>query len=550
MKKLSGIFRNCVVVSLIMITILLTNSTLINSKDITSNGYIIDMNKWLYYTSENSNAKEINLPWSPKYDSKDLKVYMKSTIPSITCNQTLLIKTYMKEAKVYIKGEKIYDSNLYGDKTFIRTGGRGLYFVDISSRYSEEDIVIEICSSFPQSDGEIVEVSLGNKASHIMNIIKENSLDNMIAIALIFTGIMAIIIFLTTFIVSTNHRNLLCIGIFTILCGLWIIAQSNLYQIIYNNPNIGYLVEFISYYIMPIPLFIYIITTYNIKHKNIVKVLIGIFTAHLILILILQMLKILALHELLLIYNITLILSFTILLFILIGELKRKDKDFILFFTGFCIMNAGIYLDMLLFYVSDRKEINGFFKIGLVIFIITISLTIGKYIIRLHNKKIRDQALMDLAYRDISTGLYNRRAFEDYIASLTKSLNENSNIVMLVIDLDNLKTVNDNLGHIEGDKMILVASSIIKYAYREIGNIYRIGGDEFVVIAKGFSLEEIEKCNEKRDKLIKEEKSKISMSCGQAVYNSEIDKDLYSLFSRADEDMYIKKREKKEIRKG
>ncbi len=85
-----------------------------------------------------------------------------------------------------------------------------------------------------------------------------------------------------------------------------------------------------------------------------------------------------------------------------------------------------------------------------------------------------------LAFHDSLTGLKNRAAFEDEI---TKRLErKNSRIGLMMIDLDNFKSVNDYLGHGEGDRVLKVAASTIQEVVGEDHFAARVGGDEFLVL--------------------------------------------------------------------
>ena len=62
---------------------------------------------------------------------------------------------------------------------------------------------------------------------------------------------------------------------------------------------------------------------------------------------------------------------------------------------------------------------------------------------------------------------------------------------MVFLDVNNLKTVNDNLGHEEGDKLLKLAAEVIASTFGKYGNSYRIGGDEFCVFLEAEKPEEI-----------------------------------------------------------
>lgn len=83
---------------------------------------------------------------------------------------------------------------------------------------------------------------------------------------------------------------------------------------------------------------------------------------------------------------------------------------------------------------------------------------------------------------DSLTKVYNRRALGEYLTTLCEEGNSHYDVHMLIIDLDDFKNVNDNYGHIAGDKILIFISNILKKTLRDGDKIFRYGGEEFIVI--------------------------------------------------------------------
>ncbi len=95
----------------------------------------------------------------------------------------------------------------------------------------------------------------------------------------------------------------------------------------------------------------------------------------------------------------------------------------------------------------------------------------------------RDE-LLRLSTRDALTGAGNRRAFDERLDEIIRMQQRQQNdISMLLIDVDNFKEVNDTEGHAVGDDMLRKVADTIQGRLRAGDNLYRYGGDEFVVIA-------------------------------------------------------------------
>jgi diguanylate cyclase (GGDEF)-like protein len=82
---------------------------------------------------------------------------------------------------------------------------------------------------------------------------------------------------------------------------------------------------------------------------------------------------------------------------------------------------------------------------------------------------------------DSLTGLLTRRYFEDlFKISLDRALRHKESFVIALFDVDGLKSVNDNLGHQAGDRMLLAVANALRASCRNSDIIGRLGGDEFI----------------------------------------------------------------------
>ena len=159
------------------------------------------------------------------------------------------------------------------------------------------------------------------------------------------------------------------------------------------------------------------------------------------------------------------------------------------------------------------------------------------------NKELENE-IKKLTFKDYLTGLYNRRYLDNEIERLNNS--RRYPISIIVGDLDNLKTVNDNYGHKLGDLYLKKAAEVFTKTLRKEDIITRTGGDEFVVLLPETDKETAEKiCERIRDNCILlnenyELPEELSISLGFAtVENNKID--INSIYEQADYNMYKNK---------
>ena len=145
------------------------------------------------------------------------------------------------------------------------------------------------------------------------------------------------------------------------------------------------------------------------------------------------------------------------------------------------------------------------------------------------------QEMKRLSDVDLLTGLLNRNAMNNRILELTcgeKTLQKPYGIVF--VDLNGLKKVNDQSGHVAGDQFLRTAAHILKDVYYDC-DVYRIGGDEFLIFSTELSREEFERRIETL-RVRAEESEEVRFAIGS--YYADVKKDVRDAMRIADERMY------------
>jgi len=156
-------------------------------------------------------------------------------------------------------------------------------------------------------------------------------------------------------------------------------------------------------------------------------------------------------------------------------------------------------------------------------------------------QKQRQDEMMRMSFQDSLTGLYNRCYFKAEVERL--NTDRNLPLCLIMGDVNNLKLINDALGHSEGDRLLIKMAEILKQSCRKGDIVIRYGGDEFIIV--------LPKCTDKVAarvinrikelcKNIKTDCIPASIALGTAFqYNSE--EPLSDLLKHADERMYANK---------
>jgi diguanylate cyclase (GGDEF)-like protein len=97
-------------------------------------------------------------------------------------------------------------------------------------------------------------------------------------------------------------------------------------------------------------------------------------------------------------------------------------------------------------------------------------------------------ALLDYGELDTLTGLLNRKTFERHFEKLRRRMVDSKSTAppepswLALIDIDHFKSINDNFGHLFGDEVLLLVSGLMKRSFRGADQLFRFGGEEFVVL--------------------------------------------------------------------
>ncbi|MCK4838050.1 MAG: GGDEF domain-containing protein [Desulfobulbaceae bacterium] len=164
-----------------------------------------------------------------------------------------------------------------------------------------------------------------------------------------------------------------------------------------------------------------------------------------------------------------------------------------------------------------------------------------------HNLRFRQIELKEMATHDHLTGLKNRHFFEMYMSHEMEKLKRGAgDMVILMIDVNDFKTINDTCGHVVGDQVLKACAATLNKSIRASDMLFRFGGDEFLIVmsAAGKSEPEIllqriadnlDDWNSRKN----EHDIRLSLSIGYALLTESTDLD--EVIDQADLMMYEEK---------
>ena len=171
---------------------------------------------------------------------------------------------------------------------------------------------------------------------------------------------------------------------------------------------------------------------------------------------------------------------------------------------------------------------------------------------KLDAEKETSRTFRNMANTDSMTGVRNKHAYSETEAALNQKIRENEirNLGIVVCDVNGLKKVNDTQGHAAGDVLIKNACALI-CEYFNHGAVFRVGGDEFVVLLQGNGYDTMREAISAFDRKMEDnmKENAVVVATGYAVLEEE-DRQICDVFDRADMMMYERKKKLKEIQAG
>lgn len=523
-------------------------------EDIDKNIQVLS-NKWTYSFTYNNNRTTIPVEVSDKefifYDIMAEKVHLQSKIERSIDSKDCNIILYSVHSSVYVKidNKLIYSYDNNNKKHTISSPGNAYHFISIPSDYMNKDITIDLINSYPSRSMSFNNVLVSSKTDYVRYLTFKYFLPNITNVLIVSFGLFMLTISLMLMYRKYFFLSSFWLSLFSIFTGIWLISESRLTRVFINTAELQFIVCFLTLYLMPITFLMFIKTEYKPKKMAYVNGMLFCFEGFLIVALTLQAFKIKDLIELLPIFHFMVSTSLLIVFIIMTTEyINTKKKRLARFFYSSSLLLIFSLLAVINYYLRWNYSSTNFVQFGFIIFILTLFANTYSNLVDVIYMQKKTMNLEHLAYKDTLTGIRNRASYSETMARYNNILDSGIKIGLIMLDINNLKITNDELGHQYGDQLIKISSAIICSTFHKF-DVFRIGGDEFVVLLKDIDLIEANQLCLKLDRAVKEHNTHstipVSIACGYAIYDPKRDKSLDDVFIRADKNMYSLKQSQK-----
>lgn len=160
--------------------------------------------------------------------------------------------------------------------------------------------------------------------------------------------------------------------------------------------------------------------------------------------------------------------------------------------TGTVMLSSRLIPEFQWYLVVEQTETSDVAPVRKVFMgniVISAAITLLVLLISLYSVNRYQRRLENVAATDALTGLYNRHAFElIYDQAIHEAKRAKTPVSMVLLDIDDFKSINDNYGHVAGDQVIMHVASLLDNSLRDGDLLCRWGGEEYVILLKNTSL--------------------------------------------------------------
>ena len=399
----------------------------------------------------------------------------------------ICIETAHQQIRVYVDQELIYESGYYPRPAFGRIFGSAWHFIPIPQNAQGKTIRLEITFPYAMHKIDVSGALLGPKSAIILQILKSNLTTLAFCITTFLLGLLFILLYgvLRKKRATQKNQAFLYLGMFVLLASVWALTDSKLMQFYVEQSPPWYLLSFVTFMLLPVP-FLLFIREFSQHGRRFLDVLCLLFLLNFAVILILYVTNIADLVYTVMCTHVLIFAAVGYVAALCIREKRRyANAEMREIIWGLWVLGIASAISVVRFYMSDRTENSQFFRYGVLLFIMFLSVAAFRRNQKLSDAEAEAKVFRRLAYIDVLTQMSNRNAFDLQMNRLLDEAPHAEPLGVVMFDLNNLKEMIDTYGHAEGDKLIQGAASCIHQIFSALGSCFRIGGDEFAVILSG-----------------------------------------------------------------
>ncbi|MBQ8569492.1 MAG: GGDEF domain-containing protein [Oscillospiraceae bacterium] len=449
----------------------------------------IEFNSW-YLDSELTQPVDTSEPSDIEGYQRDKPMSFFAVLPDrLEKGTSLQFKMKNSFTEIYFldpdgSRELIRERDTVNTRLYGRSVGTVMIDIPLDSTDAGRKMEIVFIPCYADTSCYLDDFKLGDSSDITAFSLSDRSISAAICVIMFSCGILLMVIhFVIKRISPDMSTELFYLGLFAATTSCWALVETKYLNFFEVDTGALHNLSCMILTLIILPLFMFYQRDFGKRNSRIVPFVCMVSIVNYLLCSFLHFSGILDFHDSLTITHISIGIGCAGVIY---STLVRIFKDKIRYKTdavsvvGMVVIALFALIDILRYRTGGVGDSALFTRMGLLVYIITLGIYSLSYTAEMVMKGTKAELISRLAYEDGLTGMGNRTAYKEHIAML----DNNSEHTFFVFDINNLKYVNDNIGHQTGDKMIIAASKIIDKVFSPIGKCYRIGGDEFICVCE------------------------------------------------------------------
>lgn len=455
---------------------------------------------------------------------------------------TICFRASQEAVRIWIDGELMLEQGNRDAGIFGKTPSSGWVILRLPMDSAGKELRIELTSPYESYQGVLNKVYIGTKTALLFYILHTYALGFAVAVLLIIISVILFLFYMLFWVRKMSGNQFLLLAFFGMLAGIWVLGESHMLQFFTGKLQAWYNITMIAMHMLPLPLLKMMEKLPDYSYWRISRNSRYFLMLYLMAVILLQVTGVRDFMQML---NVSLVILLLIclsnLFFICWEFFCNNNREILPMVVAISVLSLFACMELVYSLINIRRFLGVYLQIGVLAFYVVVCIFSIRDTFDLYVEGLKSEYYKKLSYTDQMTGCMNRRAFTEKETSWVPGGSD----ILLMVDLNNLKQINDQLGHHMGDIYIRKCADAILEIFGGRGICYRMGGDEFLFWGNAISEIEMEELKKRCRDRVRETCAAISPLCGVAMGHaaaSSKDTSVEDILKRADEKMYENKR--------
>ena len=439
-----------------------------------------------WYQIKNGERTDLELPCSVITNSDGEAILYNDTLTDADTGKFVSIRGVQNHLEIRLGNQLLYQ---YRDDNFQKNSQmKGKLWADacLSDKTGQEPL----CLIFRGRENSRLYVQaplIGAYSDIIRHHFQESAFSILMIFGMIGLGIVSVIIYFYARHRKIAEKRFFDVAVFLILCSLWCILDSGIYQMYGKQSAAGTLVSFYAFMLMSVPILHFIQDTVSKGKRWIPQIWIFLLYGNAVLQTVIHLTLQVPFVHMLFVTHLILFTGVIAMILLLWREYRRSQTPVLgLCLKAFEVLGLSGVIALALYWIFSIYWYDAVFQFGIVLYI---AFLFWGLLCKVSNDvqfRLEQAVYERMSLEDRMTGLKNRKAFEQSVGKIQKEAALLENVLLLFIEIDGLKKINDMYGLQRGDEAVIRTARSIRPAengsYEQQVQCFRIEGDEFAVI--------------------------------------------------------------------